>query len=350
MNFYKRDFNFQITQPDTIDASYTFIEPSCFGYTDGSISTSLSGGTSPYNYAWSNGITTQDNVAITSGNYDLTITDNNGCVFVLNTVLTQPLQIQVTFDANYLEGCDPLDVKLTNTSEEQFLSTWNFDDGETAIGSQVDHVFTGAGCYDITLEVTDANGCFNSATYSDFICVLVTPIAEIGVTNTELGVAYPETTITNLSINADSYSWNMGDNSVEYNFFEPGNYTFPTYNNDFYLVSLIAYNNNGCVDYAEVLITYDNSLIMYVPNTFTPNGDENNQVFKPVLPSNVSDFKMKIYNRWGQLIFESFEFDLGWDGTFNGIPVQDGTYTWDIFVRTHDAYTYKKQGIVNVMR
>lgn len=345
-----RDFSFQITQPDTIEANYTFIEPSCFGYTDGSISTIVSGGTSPYSYAWSNGATTQDNVAITAGNYDLTITDNNGCIFVLNTVLTQPLQIQVTFDANYLEGCDPLDVKLTNTSEEQFQSTWDFGDGETAIGSQVDHVFTGAGCYDITLEVTDANGCFNSATYSDFICVLVTPVAEIGVSNIELGVAYPETTITNLSISADSYSWNMGDNSVDYDFFEPGDYIFPTYNNDFYLVTLVAYNDNGCVDSTEVLIKYDNSLIMYVPNTFTPNGDEFNQVFKPVLPANVSNFNMKIYNRWGQLIFESFEFDLGWDGTFNGNLVQDGAYTWDIFVITHDAYTYKKQGIVNVLR
>jgi hypothetical protein len=101
MNFYKRDFNFQITQPDTIDASYTFIEPSCFGYTDGSISTSLSGGTSPYNYAWSNGITTQDNVAITSGNYDLTITDNKTYIeYRRITKRTRPFLHQLAIKKN----------------------------------------------------------------------------------------------------------------------------------------------------------------------------------------------------------------------------------------------------------
>ncbi len=348
-NSCQRTFNFELTQPDILQGAYTTDEPSCFGYNDGSIFSTVSGGTIPYSYAWSNGAITQDNINVEAGNHDLTITDNNGCVLVLNTVLTQPAQIQVSFDANKLVGCDPLEVRLTNTSDEQFQSDWNFGDGSTDAGTQVEHTFTGEGCYDITLEVTDVNGCSNSATYADFICVLETPVAAIGVTNVELAVYDPETIITNLSTHADSYSWNLGG-ANDFDYFEPGSHVFPAYNADQFLVTLIAYNDNGCVDSTVVVIHFDNSLIMYVPNTFTPNGDEFNQVFMPVFPSQPAIYNLKIYNRWGEMIFESNDTNIGWDGTYNGVLVQDGAYTWDIYVTTFDAHIYTRQGLVNVLK
>lgn len=344
-----RDFSFQITQPDIIETSYTFIEPSCFGYTDGSISTTVSGGTLPYNYAWSNGATTQNIVAIPAGNYSVTVTDQNGCLLTTPILLEQPAQIGVVFDASVLEGCDPLVVNLMNTSTEQFMSNWNFGDGETGQGTEIEHIFTGEGCYDITLEITDINGCSNSATYSDFICVLETPNAEIGVTQTEIGVAYPETYISNESIHADSYLWQMGDLG-SYDFYEPGNYVFPTYNLDSYWITLYAFNDNGCLDSTQIRIKYDNDLIMYIPNTFTPNGDEFNQIFKPIFPAPVSQYSFKIYNRWGELIFETKDIDQGWDGTYQGEMVKSDTYTWTVFVITHDSHTYEKTGIVNLLR
>lgn len=279
----------------------------------------------------------------------MTITDGNGCVFVLNTVLTQPAQIQVSFDANYLVGCDPLEVKLTNTSDEQLQASWNFGDGSTGIGNQIEHIFTGEGCYDINLEVTDANGCSNDVTYADFICVLETPVAEIGISNIDLAVYDPETIITNLSTNADSYRWNLGG-SIDFDYFEPGNHTFPAYVTDQFLVTMIAYNDNGCVDSTQMIVKFDNELIMYVPNTFTPNGDEFNQLFLPVFPSEPAIYSLKIYNRWAETIFESSDINRGWDGTYDGILVQDGTYQWEINVTTFDAHVYRKFGHVNVLK
>ncbi|TXI88050.1 MAG: T9SS type B sorting domain-containing protein [Crocinitomicaceae bacterium] len=348
-NNCQRSFNFQLTEPEVLVASTTIDEPSCFGYTDGSIFTTTSGGTLPYVYAWSNGATTADNTEIPTGTYDLTITDNNNCVVEVTTLLTQPAQIQVSFDANVLVGCDPLEVKLTNTSLEQHISDWTFGDGNTGSGTQIEHTFTGEGCYDITLEITDINGCSNSVTYADFICVLETPDAEIGITNVELGVPYPETNITNLSTDSDSYSWNLGG-SIDYDYFEPGDVSFPAYVVDQFLITLIAYNDNGCVDSAVRIIYFDNRLVMYVPNTFTPNGDEFNQIFKPVFAEEVTAYNLKIFNRWGEMIFESNDTNLGWDGTYNGVLVQDGTYTWDIWVNTYDAHIYRKQGVVNVLK
>jgi trimeric autotransporter adhesin len=76
----------------------------------------------------------------------------------------------------------------------------------------------------------------------------------------------------------------------------------------------------------------EEDLIYYVPNTFTPDGDGTNDDFKPVIESGFdpSSYRFYIFNRWGQQIFESKDIEVGWNGTFNGLEAQDGTYTWKI--------------------
>ena len=96
--------------------------------------------------------------------------------------------------------------------------------------------------------------------------------------------------------------------------------------------------------------------LFYVPNSFTPNVDGTNETFKPIITSGFykgSD-NLKIFNRWGEVVFESFDPDIGWDGTY-GVgkyyPVQDGTYTWKITLRllqNEDANVYV--GHVNVLK
>lgn len=345
-----RVFSYTVTQPDTLFASFVTVEPSCFEYTNGSINVTTEGGTAPYSYSWSNGMTGNLIQPIGAGNYFATITDANGCLYNLDATLGQPDEIQVTFDANILEGCDPLPVILTNTSDETFFSQWYFGDGSSGTGTQVNHIFNGSDCYDVTLVVSDANGCTNSLAVNDFICVLPTPIAGIDVSASHLNTAEPTTFISNTSIGAVNYSWNLGDEQMDYYYFQPGEHTYPIYNYDNYLISLIATGENGCSDTANVLIEFDNSLIIYVPNTFTPNGDEMNQVFKPILPAPATSFRMRIYDRWGEMIFESYDQDEAWDGTYGGLLVQDGIYTWEIIVVTVEADTYKYRGHVNLLR
>jgi gliding motility-associated-like protein len=331
-------------------ASYVTDEPACFDYTDGSITVTTEGGTAPYSYVWSNGLTGNVNQPIGAGNYSATITDANGCSYSLDAVLGQPEEISVTFDADVLEGCDPLNVNFANTSDEFFLSEWSFGDGSTATGTQPEHTYYGAGCYDVTLVVSDANGCSNSLFVSDFICVLPTPTAGIDASATQLNTAEPTTVITNTSIGAVNYIWNLGDEVNDYYYFQPDEHTYPIYNYDNYLISLIAIGENGCSDTATLLIEFDNSLIIYVPNTFTPNGDEMNQVFQPIIPAPVTSYSLRIFNRWGQLIFESFDPANYWDGTYKGELGPDGIYTWEIIVVTVEADTYKNIGHVNVLR
>ena len=152
-------FDFTVTQPDTLEATYSFVEPLCYGYSDGSLTAVPTGGTTPYSYSWDNGPTTALNDNIPAGDYVATITDANGCVFVLDAELGQPDQFDVTFDVDQNEGCDPFEVNFTNTSEEQFHCEWDFGNGDVATGCTPNYTYVDAGTYTVTLTVTTALGC-----------------------------------------------------------------------------------------------------------------------------------------------------------------------------------------------
>ena len=343
-------FEYAISQPAQINTSYTVLEPSCFGYFDGEINTTTSGGTMPYSLNWNNGASTSLLQSIGAGNYTQEITDANGCLNETPITLDQPAQIQVTLDADVFAGCNPLLVNFVNNSDELFLSNWYFGDVSVGTGTQIPHTYTSAGSYDVTLVITDANGCSNFAEFVSLINVLPTPIAGINVSSTYLNAAEPEVIILNTSEGATSYVWNLGDSLVNHAYYEPGDYTYPVYNQDDYLITLIAVGANGCADSTEVLIEFDNRLIIYVPNSFTPNRDEFNNSFKPVVPIPLKNYQFTIYNRWGELIFESFDKEEGWDGTFNGQMVQEGTYSWKMVISTSKVDGLIKNGNVNLFR
>jgi len=73
---------------------------------------------------------------------------------------------------------------------------------------------------------------------------------------------------------------------------------------------------------------------IWIPNTFTPDNDEHNQTFKPIISKgyDVNDYSFFIYNRWGEIIWESHDVSQGWDGTFNNVKCQDGVYTWSLSI------------------
>ena len=155
----------------------------------------------------------------------------------------------------------------------------------------------------------------------------------------------------NESINADSYIWTFGDlnsstatNPVYAYPQEPGDYT----------VCLVANTLNGCTDTTCLDVSVIESLIYFIPNAFTPDGNEFNQTFQPVFTSGIDpfNFNMAIYNRWGEVIFESNDPKMGWDGTGpNGAYVQSGMYTWRIKFKLRDVDEHViETGHVSVFR
>lgn len=107
--------------------------------------------------------------------------------------------------------------------------------------------------------------------------------------------------------------------------------------------------DSNCLENMEV----QDELMCYVPNSFTPDGNEFNQIFKPIFTVGYHpyNYKMLIFNRWGEPIFESLDSEIGWDGTYNGGLVQDGIYSWMIeFKMTNNDGKTHLVGHVNLLK
>ena len=116
---------------------------------------------------------------------------------------------------------------------------------------------------------------------------------------------------------------------------------------------MIATSSNGCKDTTAKIVTINEELIFYIPNAFTPDGDTYNQTFQPVFRSGFdpNDFTMLLFNRWGEVIFESHDAAVGWDGTFGGNMVQDDVITWVIeFKIIRKDKHVRHTGHVNILR
>jgi gliding motility-associated-like protein len=228
---------------------------------------------------------------------------------------------------------------------------WNLGDGTIHDGcTDFIHTYNG-GIYDVSLTVT-ANGCTNSFTIPDYIHAVPLPVANFVPFPSTINLTSTNVQMNNYSDNATSYTWNFGDGSDTSSLFEPS-HVFPEAINGVYEVMLVAENEFGCTDTTYATVFYEDLMIFYVPNSFTPNSDGMNDSFKPIFTSriNETDFKFTIYNRWGEVVFETFDLNAAWDGTYNGVIVKDAVFIWTVSFR--DTITDKKydhKGHITVFR
>jgi gliding motility-associated-like protein len=157
------------------------------------------------------------------------------------------------------------------------------------------------------------------------------PVAQIGAEPSLLTSDSPEVTFSNLSTGQQISTWNFGDgvitqdpsSSIEYQYpFEEGDYN----------VELLVISEFGCRDSISQLIQVKGDVLYYVPNAFTPDGDEHNNQFMPVFTSGFvpGSYQFDVFNRWGELVFTSQNPQIGWDGYLNFVKCQEGIYTYVI--------------------
>ena len=305
-------------------------------------------------YNWSNNI--QNGVAFTptlSGTFSVIGTDLNGCQNSDDLILTFLNAIPPQITPNETIGCSPFEVTFQNNSGQVQNCIWNFGNGETANScSNQSTTYSQVGCYDVTLSHTDNQGCDTSVTFTDIVCVEESKAA-FSVSPGVIGPGNNNVTFFNSSQGAESYLWLFGDGNSS-TLYEPTHeYDISTQTG--YEAALISYSAAGCPDTAFISISYEEQLIFYVPNSFTPDADEHNQLFKPVFTSGFDpfNFDMKIYNRWGELIFESNDHSKGWDGSYGtkGIDAQAGIYSWIInFKPKNNDEKITVNGFVNVLK
>ncbi|NOQ76002.1 MAG: T9SS type B sorting domain-containing protein [Crocinitomix sp.] len=261
----------------------------------------------------------------------------------------------VIFDADEVMGCAPLKTSFSNlTAYEGSSCVWNMGDGTIIeeCGSFY-HSYEYPGSYDVSLEITTEYGCSNFFTAESFITIFEGPEAAFTSTPDFPSIQDPEVEFTNLSYNAVAYNWNFGDGSSESTVENPY-HLFPDTGNESYRVCLIAYSDMGCTDTAHQIIKVEDVLLFYVPNAFTPDGDDYNNDFRPIMTSgyDVYDYHLRIFNRWGETVFESMNAEYGWDGTYgnNGL-VKDDVYIWTLdFSETMSSKRHTHTGHVTVLK
>jgi gliding motility-associated-like protein len=281
--------------------------------------------------------------------------DNLGCISTDAITITVEAPPVVNFSGDVLSGCAPLTVNFnsSSTAASGIADCEWLINGETITGCTPTYTFQNGGLYDVTLTTTSNTGCVSTDTYTDYIYVEDIPLAAFTPSQTELSTLFTEVTFENNSTGATNYAWNFGDNTGMSSEESP-THTYPE-EPGIYNVVLWASTDLGCVDSAFATIVVNEQLIYYVPNTFTPDADDYNEVFKPVFTEGYDpfDYHLMIFNRWGEVVFESYDSSVGWDGTYGlyGREVQDGTYTWKIeFKVTMNDERKVITGHVNLIR
>jgi gliding motility-associated-like protein len=235
------------------------------------------------------------------------------------------------FSVDQTTGCTPLTVLFSSQNTGNL--TWNFGDGNTSNGLNATNTYTNPGCYDVTLTVTE-NGCSNSTTVIDQVCVVSAPVASFTANPNIFSMPSQNIEFFNSSTAADSYIWDFGDGSTST---EDNPSHFYSSTDGGTIVTLTAISDAGCSDEAQLVILVNEQEIFYIPNTFTPDGDNYNQVFLPIFTSGFDpyNFELLVFNRWGELLFESHDVSIGWDGTYGvgAHKAQDGVYTWKIIYK-----------------
>ncbi len=288
-----------------------------------------------------------------TGSYTVALLSASGCDSLASLSLhVKPLP-QFDFSATLLSACGTLETQFSYTSSAQAVELlWSFGDGFSSTEPGIcNRVITQTGCHSVSLQLTDQFGCTNTVQKSDYVCIFPNPRANFVVSANVLNAFNQEVQCFNLSENASNYLWNFGLALSETNWLNP-KFTYPDTNGT-YTIWLYATNEFGCIDSTARQIQVNIEPIYYIPNAFTPDGDLHNNVFLPVFTSGFDpyQYKLLIFNRWGEVLFESRNAQVGWDGTYGGNLMQDDVYLYTIEYKSlTSGETHRIQGHVNLLK
>ena len=251
-----------------------------------------------------------------------------------------------TFDAK--EGCMPMTVSFTDTSTMTSGWLWYFGDGTTSNDQHPVHTYTEPGKFSVTLITTNTRG--SDAEYKmNIIDVHPKPTVYFEASPETAYLPNAKVDLVNLTVNGVEYAWFIDGqfyDSLENTskiFYEAGTYD----------VMLFAKSKNGCIDslIIEDAILVDTMSQVYMPNAFTPNGDGLNDEFKPLgYGYSDLDYTLQIFNRWGEKIFESNDFNEGWNGSFRNQLCSQGIYVYRLAVKLASNETKYMEGKLTLIR
>lgn len=279
-------------------------------------------------------------------NATLTLVDTNYCN--APEIDTVPLRVAANVRASFTapdSTCVPATIEFQNTTSGGETFTWTFGDGGTSTDVNPVHTYNNPGVYTVTMQAVDNNTCNRTDDTSMVVTVFAPPAADFTYSPTTPTENTPTTFSNQSSPDAVSFLWEFGDGtgSTEVNPVHQYNRT------GVYDVYLISTNSAGCSDTALKQVSAIVVPLFDIPSAFSPNRDGVNDVFL-VRGFGISRFNMKVYNRWGQLVFETNDALIGWDGTFKGSLQPMDAYAFVINVEFSDGTSASKNGSVTLLR
>lgn len=342
-----------ISEPQPITLALTSTQVSCVGTLDGTITATAGGGTTPYSFALiSGGSTLQTNgsgafTGLNSGTYSVRLTDANNCQITNVVDVASPIADVYTitvlptscYGNSYNDGI----IDIIGAPSQNGPFTYSLDGGNYQNTGNITGVSAGVH----TITARNGFGCDTTITV-----IVPEPVqAFVDIlpqdTTVQLGQQvqlsstfgpYPASVI-------DYYQWTPVTGLSCTDCPNP----LVTSYNPTNLFTLTVYYNNTCSATNTVTINVENTLPVFIPNAFTPNGDGSNDFFQ-VYGQALKTVDMNIFNRWGEKVFESFNQFQGWDGTYKGELVPPGVYTYQIKVIWLDDKTDFKTGTVTIIR
>lgn len=282
-------------------------------------------------------------------NYNI---NNNGCLSSDNVQVTVNALPLPSFTTSTTNGCSPLSVTFTNTSNPLGSScVWYVNGTPAGNGNTLSEIFTGSSCEDIGIMITDAAGCSQSMTMTDVVCVNPNPSASFSWSPIEpmLGgtVAFENT-----SIGGVTYIWDINGQGASG---ESVSYNVPSETDGQFTACLEVVGPGGCMDAQCYTVLVSAESYIFVPNSFTPDADGTNDVFAPVIVGLTNDYRytFRIYDRWGEVIFETNDPNDVWTGNVHGgnFYAQPDAYVYEITLQLRAGeLPFRKVGSVVLIR
>lgn len=312
------------------------------------------GGDGTYTYTWTppSGLNPASGATVTctptaTTEYTVIVNDNCGTPSALDSVLVtiNPLP-NVSFSADTLNGCTPLCTTFTNATTVAgggaISYVWSFGDGSTSAQADTLYCYQNPGVYTVGLTAISDSGCVDSLVKPNYITAYSHPVAAFTYNPQPAYILNP--TINFIDESTDAYGikdwlWEFGDPTDGTSTTQNPGYTYA--DTGTYCPMLYIVNKHSCVDSIQHCLVISPYFTFYIPNAFTPNGNGLNDVFLPK-GTFVCDFKMYIFDRWGEQLFFTSNLEQGWNGMVQGSTAMAQEDTYIYMIEVVDCVEHKK--------
>jgi gliding motility-associated-like protein len=249
-------------------------------------------------------------------------------------------------------GCQPASITFNNLSypvNESYDVVWNFGDGTTGTGISPTHVYEDVGTFTVSLEIISPLGCKTDTLYPNLITVLPSPFADFTYAPSQPSNLQPTVQFTDKSI--DAAKWKLTFDTEGFSIEQNPVHTFP--DTGMQRIQLVVFHPSGCPDTAIQFIDVIPEVRYYLPNAFTPNGDSVNDGFRGSgIMEGASNFRMTIWNRYGERLFETSDPFEAWNGRKNnsGEPAPQGVYVVVVTFRGPRGEPTELKGFATLIR